>query len=154
MQSLWNNELKSVSNGILFLPTNADVAYAVDMMKYWGIKEAVHLRHIAVNATHSNISMESSGILGMVSNHDSSNRKLYVTSVSGSRGLHIKDIDVVFVLTVPDSMDEYLHMAGRTGRYGNQHINGTVVSIANYDEYKRLRSWRTPLQIDVQAIYR
>lgn len=41
---------------------------------------------------------------------------LFVCPVSGSRGLHLQDVDTVVILRPPRTMDEYLHMAGRTGR--------------------------------------
>ena len=68
--------------------------------------------------------------------------ELYVTCFSGTRGLHLSDIDIVFILSAPPTMDEYLHMAGRTGRVGKK---GSVVTMATVEEMKRLQSWQTPL---------
>ena len=48
----------------------------------------------------------------------SSEREFFVLSTNGARGLHIKDVDTVYILCAPKTMDEYLHMAGRTGREG------------------------------------
>ena len=79
-------------------------------------------------------------------------RQLFVVPVSGTRGLHIRDVSVVFVLQPPRSMDEYLHMAGRTGRAGST-VPGKVVSLVNYDELARLRSWQTPLEITFEVEY-
>ena len=78
-------------------------------------------------------------------------RELYVIPLSGTRGLHIKDIEYVIITAPPRTMDEYLHIAGRTGRAGNT-VPGTVVTLASYEELKRLQSWETPLGIafDVQ----
>ena len=39
---------------------------------------------------------------------------------------------------------QYLHMAGRTGRNGKP---GTVVTVADLEQMKRLQSWETPLGI-------
>jgi len=50
--------------------------------------------------------------------------KLFVAPVSGSRGLHLQDIATVLILRPPRTMDEYLHMAGRTGRYGTGRDEG------------------------------
>lgn len=87
-----------------------------------------------------------------------SERDLFVVPASGTRGLHIQDIDVVLILQPPATMDEYLHMAGRTGRWGGQDDamsrRGQVITIANLEEWKRLQSWETPLGIDFDMQYR
>lgn len=79
-------------------------------------------------------------------------RELFVVPVSGTRGLHIQDVEVIYVLQPPRSMDEYLHMAGRCGRQGNT-VPGTVVSLVNHDELLRLQSWETPLGITFEVEY-
>lgn len=81
---------------------------------------------------------------------DMNDRELFVVPVSGSRGLHLKDIGVVYILTPPKTMDEYLHMAGRTGREGK---SGTVITLASLDELKRLQSWQTALNIEYNVKY-
>lgn len=94
-----------------------------------------------------------------INNSDNSNsksataRELFVTSVSGTRGLHLQDVDTVFITNAPKTMDEYLHMAGRTGRYGNKQRDGTVISFVNYDEMKRLQSWQVPLGIQLKILF-
>ena len=50
-------------------------------------------------------------------------------------------------------MDEYLHMAGRTGRAGNKVPTGTVISLVNFDELKRMQSWQTALGIEFEVEY-
>ena len=47
-------------------------------------------------------------------------RDLFVIPMSGTRGLHIRDVEYVLITSPPRTMDEYLHIAGRTGRVGNQ----------------------------------
>eukprot|EP00607_Mallomonas_marina_P001325 CAMPEP_0182438544 /NCGR_PEP_ID=MMETSP1167-20130531/85847_1 /TAXON_ID=2988 /ORGANISM="Mallomonas Sp, Strain CCMP3275" /LENGTH=250 /DNA_ID=CAMNT_0024631957 /DNA_START=562 /DNA_END=1311 /DNA_ORIENTATION=+ len=61
--------------------------------------------------------------------------EIFVVPMTGSRGLHVQSVDNVFVLLPPRTMDEYLHMAGRTGRAG---ANGTVISFVNLEELKRM----------------
>ena len=80
-------------------------------------------------------------------------RELFVAPVSGSRGLHLQDIEYVLVLSPPRTMDEYLHMAGRTGRAGNKVATGTVVSLVSFDELKRMQSWQTALDIQFEVEY-
>lgn len=79
-------------------------------------------------------------------------RELYVIPLSGTRGLHIKDIEYVIITAPPKTMDEYLHVAGRTGRAGNT-VSGTVVTLASYEDLKRLQSWETPLGINFDVQY-
>lgn len=79
-------------------------------------------------------------------------RQLFVVPVSGTRGLHIQDVEVIYILQPPRTMDEYLHMAGRTGRQGNTRP-GLVVSLVNYDEMLRLQSWQTALGITFEVAY-
>eukprot|EP01041_Mallomonas_annulata_P000724 gene725-1394_t len=79
---------------------------------------------------------------------DENQPEILVVPMSGSRGLHIQNVDTVFVLQPPRTMDEYLHLAGRTGRAGN---DGTVVSFVNLDELKRMQSWQTPLGIQFEV---
>ena len=43
-------------------------------------------------------------------------------------------------------------MAGRTGRAGNT-VSGTVVSLVNYEELKRMQSWQTALNIEFEVTY-
>lgn len=81
-----------------------------------------------------------------------SGRQLFVVPVSGTRGLHIQDVEVIYILQPPRTMDEYLHMAGRTGRQGNARP-GLVVSLVNYDEMLRLQSWQTALGITFEVAY-
>lgn len=74
---------------------------------------------------------------------------ILVTSEDTARGLHFDDIDVVFLMQKPKSPDEYVHLAGRTGRRGKA---GSVVSIVTFDEWRKLRSWGTSLKVDFEKM--
>ena len=97
----------------------------------------------------------SSRVVGGNNNDDvkSESRDLFVLPVSGSRGLHLQDVEYVIILQPPKTMDEYLHMAGRTGRAGNKVSTGTVISLVNFEELKRMQSWQTALDIDFEVEY-
>lgn len=45
-----------------------------------------------------------------------------------ARGLHFSDVDMVFHLTVPEDISEYLHRAGRTGRNGKRGANLLIIT--------------------------
>ena len=79
-------------------------------------------------------------------------RELFVIPVSGTRGLHIKDVEYVLLTSVPRTMNEYLHVAGRTGRVGNS-VPGTVITLVNHEELKRLQSWQISLNIKFDVEY-
>jgi superfamily II DNA/RNA helicase len=80
-------------------------------------------------------------------------KELFVIPLSGSRGLHLQDVECVMMLIPPRTMDEYLHAAGRTGRMGNKVNTGIVYTVATMEELKRLQSWQTPLGIDFEILY-
>jgi superfamily II DNA/RNA helicase len=87
------------------------------------------------------------------SDEEASKRDLFVLPVSGSRGLHLQDVEYVIILQPPKTMDEYLHMAGRTARAGNKLPTGTVISMVTFDELKRMQSWQVALDIDFEVEY-
>ena len=63
---------------------------------------------------------------------------ILVASEDTARGLHLPGVDVVFIAARPRSADEYVHLAGRTGRCGEE---GHVVSLVSYREGKALEVW-------------
>eukprot|EP01035_Chromulina_nebulosa_P016849 gene16849-22334_t len=155
------------------LNPSIDVATVVGMLKFWNIPEVINLQeslgiqsdtdfpwkrqnkdkavknkhtisHILATATENKL-----GNANRLLVDESNARKLYITTVESARGLHIQDLDVVFISHLPYIMDEYLHMAGRTGRIGNKNPNGVVVSVVDLEEYKRLQSWQSPLGIEI-----
>jgi len=70
--------------------------------------------------------------------------KLVVTDQFRTRGLHLDDVDAVFILGAAANADTYLHLAGRTGRWPRVE-GGTVVSIAPDKELRKLCSWSAEL---------
>ena len=51
---------------------------------------------------------------------------LVVAHESAIRGLDLPEVELVLITMAPDSPESYMHMAGRTGRFGRR---GEVVSI-------------------------
>ncbi|CAM9619416.1 unnamed protein product [Discosporangium mesarthrocarpum] len=72
-----------------------------------------------------------------------------VTSEDSARGLHFNDVDYVFMMKRPRNPDEYVHLAGRTGRLGKE---GNVVSLMSSVEVKKLQGWETSLDIQLQEL--
>lgn len=58
--------------------------------------------------------------------------RLIVATEYEARGLDLKECKLVFILGLPASASSYLHMAGRTGRFGTQ---GTVISVLGGKRY-------------------
>ena len=59
---------------------------------------------------------------GHNSDHPLNTNELFVAPVSGTRGLHLQDIEYVFITHAPKTMDEYLHMAGECIVYIYVHV--------------------------------
>ncbi|MBM7553110.1 DEAD/DEAH box helicase [Thalassobacillus pellis] len=70
---------------------------------------------------------------------------LLATDVA-ARGIDIKDLPFVVNYDIPKEVNSYVHRAGRTGRFGA--ASGTVVSIVNEQEEKRLRKFAKELAIE------
>lgn len=56
-------------------------------------------------------------------------RKILVATAVAARGLDIKDVQIVVNYDLPNSIDEYVHRIGRTGRVGNHGL-----AISFFDE--------------------
>ena len=109
--------------GILFVPSAEDVKQVVGVLQFWGVREAADLQQSLGISSPKPIKgsaparMASSGELisravesgiGSVSRIAGAveGRELFVLPVSGARGLHIQDAQLVLVLTPPHTMDE------------------------------------------------
>eukprot|EP00536_Pseudo-nitzschia_multiseries_P002421 jgi/Psemu1/183532/e_gw1.32.120.1 len=70
-----------------------------------------------------------------------------VTFEGSARGLHLDDVDTVFVVGRPSSAASYLHLAGRVGRSSTSAdgevvvMPGTVVSFCTAGSSKELNKW-------------
>lgn len=165
---------KPFRRGILFVPKAEDVDGAVNMLRFWKVPEAFSLlatfgleqvsighadkvldtvqaepiKHLMTEAQKHGI-----GTAGSALSEANERSVLYVAPLSGTRGLHVQDIDVVFVTDPPRTMDEYLHVAGRTGRMNAKEGSGAapgqgmVLTLAPLSGHIRMRSWETPLGI-------
>jgi len=70
------------------------------------------------------------------------NGYLYLTNEDSIRGLHFSSLDLVIILGKPVSPDEYIHIAGRTGRAG---CKGCVLNIVSNPHAAKLTSWENML---------
>jgi ATP-dependent RNA helicase DeaD len=64
-------------------------------------------------------------------------RHLVTTDVA-SRGIDIEDLSHVFIFSTPDSPEQYIHRAGRTGRVGKGGRAVSLVAAADLVAFNRL----------------
>lgn len=74
---------------------------------------------------------------------------ILVTGEGSARGLHFDDIDFVFLMQRPKNPDEYVHLAGRTGRQGKA---GNVVTLTSAEEFRKLQLWSSTLKVDFEKM--
>ena len=75
--------------------------------------------------------------------------RVLVAAPSAARGLDVHGVDLVVVMGVPPSADHFLHLAGRTARYG---APGTVLLLATPEERaSRLPALGSQLGLDLAA---
>lgn len=73
--------------------------------------------------------------------------RLLVSTAGSARGLDLDAVDVVMLYNLPDAADQYLHLAGRTGRQGR---TGAVVSLLVPDQVPQLGSITRQLRISIR----
>jgi hypothetical protein len=74
---------------------------------------------------------------------------LLVTGEDSIRGLHLDGLDVVVVVGRADGPDEYIHLAGRTGRAGRL---GKVINVLSQKHATAVRGWETILNINFSQL--
>lgn len=80
---------------------------------------------------------------------DSDKGYILVTGEDTVRGLHLDGLDVVLVVGRPQGPDEYIHIAGRTGRAGR---SGTVINVLSDQHAAAVTGWEKMLSINFEAI--
>ncbi|UOY92788.1 DEAD/DEAH box helicase [Ectobacillus sp. JY-23] len=66
-----------------------------------------------------------------------------------ARGLDIEGLTHVLHLDLPETVDQYIHRSGRTGRMGNE---GTVISLVTPNEEKKLLQFAKKLGIQFEKL--
>mmetsp|Transcript_2953 Transcript_2953/g.3876 ORF Transcript_2953/g.3876 Transcript_2953/m.3876 type:complete len:759 (+) Transcript_2953:90-2366(+) len=133
---------------LVFIPRDAKISEVVKSLREMGLTEAIPLHEAmgfadAKPGTNAILTFDKLTSL-FKSRSEGERPPLLVTSEDTARGLHFEQVDFVFLLKKPKSPDEYLHLAGRTGRQGKK---GTVISIVSYREAKSIQSWEKQLGI-------
>jgi superfamily II DNA/RNA helicase len=63
--------------------------------------------------------------------------------------MHIANLDTVVVVGRPAGPDEYIHIAGRTGRAGR---SGKVISVLSEQHTAAIKGWETILNIEFKIL--
>eukprot|EP00538_Stauroneis_constricta_P011107 CAMPEP_0119568726 /NCGR_PEP_ID=MMETSP1352-20130426/39645_1 /TAXON_ID=265584 /ORGANISM="Stauroneis constricta, Strain CCMP1120" /LENGTH=650 /DNA_ID=CAMNT_0007618171 /DNA_START=60 /DNA_END=2012 /DNA_ORIENTATION=- len=74
---------------------------------------------------------------------------LFVTGEDSVRGLHLDGLQYVIIVGRPSGPDEYMHIAGRTGRAGRQ---GTVISILSEPHTTAVKTWEKMLDVEFEKL--
>jgi superfamily II DNA/RNA helicase len=75
---------------------------------------------------------------------------LLVTSEHSARGIDFKGVDCVFLIGLPQRVESYIHVAGRTAREGRK--GRAVCLLTDDDDVARLDAFRRELGISVEII--
>lgn len=102
-------ELEQVERGLVFVNTNASMPKLIERLDRYGIKAQELISFIAETS----------------SSPSSSSPRLVIATENTARGVDLPNISHVFILGIPSTAANYLHMAGRTGRMGR---DGKVVT--------------------------
>lgn len=135
---------------LLFLPKNDDVIAARPVLKFFGLQNLYVVTELKEKPLPPLI------FEGKIEKKDN---EMILAAFTGTRGLHLTGVDTVLVSEPPKGMDEYLHIAGRTGRMdlalGNKRrtMRSTVVTIADPEQIKRMDGWQTALDIKFERVY-
>uniref|UniRef100_A0A7S3A3J3 RNA helicase n=1 Tax=Rhodosorus marinus TaxID=101924 RepID=A0A7S3A3J3_9RHOD len=139
---------------LIFINKNASITKVIEELRERGFAEATAL-HEAYGFGKGVTSLESmdkygklmSSFNGGDSDLDQS-APILVASEAAARGLHLSHVDVVFLIDCPSDQNEYLHLAGRTGRMGE---DGKVVSICSYRKARVMNTWQSQLKVTFKS---
>ncbi|KAJ2547091.1 glutamate--tRNA ligase, partial [Coemansia sp. RSA 1933] len=105
---------------LIFTHPSADKAGLARALRPYGIEAHDILDHFAQNPR----------LMG------GGGRSVYIASEPAARGLDLPNADLVLVVDTPSSATSYLHMAGRTGRFGRSGRTVTVMPMGQHGFYE------------------
>eukprot|EP00536_Pseudo-nitzschia_multiseries_P017373 jgi/Psemu1/224787/e_gw1.1521.10.1 len=80
---------------------------------------------------------------------DASDGYILVTGEDTVRGMHLAGLDTVVVVGRANGPDEYIHIAGRTGRAGKR---GRVVNVLSEAHAKAITGWEKMLNVEFRTV--
>ncbi|CAG8566561.1 11513_t:CDS:2 [Scutellospora calospora] len=128
-------ELENVQSGLIFVNNKINIPAMIERLKRFGIttKELANsFMNKEIKSSPWNIPSESTS------------STIFVASEYTARGIDISFASHVFILGMPSSSTEYLHMSGRTGRMGR---SGKVITIIREGQKRLARSMFSLLNV-------
>ncbi|KAJ8901764.1 hypothetical protein NDN08_003970 [Rhodosorus marinus] len=140
---------------LIFINKNASITKVIGELRGRGFAEAMAL-HEGYGFGKGQVSIVSTDtydkLMRSFNGGDSDlgqSAPLLIASEAAARGLHLSHVDVVFLIDCPSDQNEYLHLAGRTGRMGE---DGTVVSICSYRKARVMNTWQSQLKVTFKSL--
>ncbi|MBL4712044.1 MAG: DEAD/DEAH box helicase [Gammaproteobacteria bacterium] len=100
-------------------------------------------KNIPSATVHSDIDQDKRNMLLRKFRNDDLN--VMIATDVASRGLDIKDLDLIINFDVPQNGEDYMHRIGRTGR---MHETGLALTLVNAQEWNKMISIENFLQIE------
>lgn len=92
---------------------------------------------------------KSSNISQFIERFKNGDVEVVVTTEEGARGLNFDWLSHVFILSPPNDANSYLHLAGRTGRFGRK---GTAISFVEERELTYVKQFSQYLNISFMEL--
>ncbi|MGG4038287.1 DEAD/DEAH box helicase [Heyndrickxia ginsengihumi] len=124
-------------HALVFLNGRWDLSVLVEKLKYKGISVSALYRDLNKAEREKAIRLFQNGEVSL----------LLATDVA-ARGLHIPNITHVVHFDLADSISQYIHRSGRTGRLGTH--NGKVVSIVTPREESQLKKYARERKLELK----
>ncbi|GMI56334.1 hypothetical protein ScalyP_jg6442 [Parmales sp. scaly parma] len=132
-----------------------DVRNAVGACRHLGAEDAIDLQDLldfqdeSYELLNSGVSDDDELLNELLADHpgnlkDDKDGYVLVTKERSIRGLDLQGLDAVVVIGRPVSPDEYVHIAGRTGRVGKK---GSVYNVLSGQDKAKLKSWEKMLSV-------
>ncbi|RIB02409.1 P-loop containing nucleoside triphosphate hydrolase protein [Gigaspora rosea] len=121
-------ELENVQSGLIFVNNKINVPAMIERLKQFGVTA----KELVTSFITKEIKTESTS------------GTIFVAPEYTARGIDISSVSHVFILGMPSSSTEYLHMSGRTGRMGR---SGKVITIIREGQKRSARSMFSLLNV-------
>ncbi|MBO9129541.1 DEAD/DEAH box helicase [Bacillus sp. 165] len=138
----WREKLDNIRK-IVHMNNVKALAFMNDPFKLDEMTAKLRYKKVEAGALHGEATkQERAAMLRKL--HQGKLQLLLATDVA-ARGLHVEELTHVIHLDIPETLDQYIHRSGRTGRMGKE---GTVISLVTPNEEKKLMQFSKKLGIE------
>jgi superfamily II DNA/RNA helicase len=138
----WREKLDNVRK-IVNMENVKALAFMNDPFKLDEMTAKLRYKKVEVGALHGEATKQERAAM-LRQFHQGKLQLLLATDVA-ARGLHVEDLMHVIHLDIPETLDQYIHRSGRTGRMGKE---GIVISLVTPAEEKKLLQFSKKLGIE------